>query len=102
MAVQVEKWIELIRVRSSDAALSEAMPTLEANVREIESSLGDGETFFLKHALYDGDLAVVLVWMNGAPPKKSREGLILAEQLGQLGSVDHAVWIPTQKQGEAR
>ena len=99
MAVQAEKWIELIRVRSSEATLAEAMPTLETSVRDVESGLTQGETFFLKHALYDGDLAVVLVWTNGAPAEKSREGLLLAEQLGQLGSVDHAVWIPTHKEG---
>ena len=52
----------------------------------------------MQHAIYEGDLAVVLVWIaRGHRPVKSREGLMIAEQLQRLGSVDHAVWIPAEK-----
>lgn len=92
------KWIELIRVRSSETRLEAAMPTLEEQVREIETSIGNVETFFLRHALYNGDLAVVVIWRNESEPRSTRAGLMVAEQLQKLGSVDHAVWIPTQRE----
>lgn len=88
------KWIELIRVRSSADVLLEAMPALTEQIKGIEGVASDAETFFMQHALYDGDLAVVIVWRNHAEPRKSREGLMVAERMQALGSIDHAVWIP--------
>jgi len=93
------KWIELIRVRSSEALLSAAMPALRDQVGHLESSLHHAEILFMRHALYNGDLAVVVVWRDGSPAKKSREGLLLAERLQRLGPIDHAVWIPTERDG---
>lgn len=90
------KWIELIRTRSSGTVLQAAMPSLEQHVREIVTTARSAETFFLKHALYDGDLAVVVVWRNKIAPRKTREGLLVAEQLQRLGSIEHAVWIPAE------
>lgn len=92
------KWIELIRVRSSDAALRTAMPSLRSQVREIEETVPETETFFLRHALYDGDLAVVVVWRTEVAPRKSREGLMVADALKKIGTVDHAVWQPTEEE----
>ncbi len=91
------KWIELIRVRSAEATLRSAMPVLEEQVEGIAASTPDAETFFLQHALYDGDLAVVVVWQTDVPPAKSREGLMVADSLQGLGSVDHAVWLPVDQ-----
>lgn len=90
------KWVELIRVRSSADAVKEAIPSLKEKISEISQSTNAEETFMAHHALYDGDLSVVVVWNNDADPIKSREGLLLAEQLQQLGPVDHAVWIPVK------
>ena len=93
-----EKWIELIRVRSSTAHLEAAMPELEAQVAELEATTEGAETYFLRHALYDGDLAVVVIWRRlRCEPRATREGLLVAERLQRLGSVDHAVWVPTEK-----
>ena len=92
------KWIELVRVRSSGAALRAAMPALQAQIREIEGSVPGAETYLLQHALYDGDVAVVVVWRTNAEPRKSREGLMVAEQLKKLGPVDHAVWLPAKEE----
>ena len=92
-----EKWIELIRVRSSETRLRAALPTLETQVRDIEAAAEGAETHFLRHALYDGDLAVVVIWRNTREPRASREGLLVAESLKRLGSVDHAVWVPTER-----
>jgi cell division inhibitor SulA len=91
------KWIELIRVRASAAALQEAMPLLQKQVKDIERSTSGVETFFMQHALYHGDLAVVLVWLNKVGTQKTREGLMVAARLQDLGPVDHAVWIPVEK-----
>ena len=90
------RWIEQIRVRSSASALQEAMPDLLKRVKVIEEGACDAETYFMQHALYDGDLAVVLVWINDVKPQKTREGMMVAEQLQGLGPIDHAVWIPAE------
>ena len=95
------KWIELIRVRSSAERLQEGMSSLVAQTQEIESSAEGAETFFLRHALYDGDLAVVVVWRNPSAPQKTRAGLMVAEQLQELGPVEHAVWVPAAKDATA-
>jgi hypothetical protein len=79
------------------AALHEAMPSLLQQVQEIEESASGAETSFMRHALYDGDLAVVVVWKDGSKPQKTREGLMLAERLQELGLIDHAVWLPAEK-----
>ena len=91
------KWIELIRVRSSGATLRAALPSLTEQIHELERSRPDVETHFLQHALYDGDLAVVVIWRGGAPAAKTREGFLVAQSLEGLGTVDHAVWIPTNE-----
>ena len=88
------KWIELIRVRSSVAALKVAMPSLQKHINQIDEATNGAETFFMQHALYDGDLAIVLVWMNDVEPQQTREGLMVAERLQELGPIDHAVWVP--------
>ena len=91
------KWIELIRVRSSPATLERAMPALARQVRDIERSSPDIETHFMQHALFAGDLAIVVIWQTQTPPGKTREGLLLAEGLEHIGTVDHAVWVPTSQ-----
>jgi hypothetical protein len=88
------KWIEQIHVRSSSGALQEAMPGLVEQLVRVEETACGAETFLMQHALYDGDLAVVVVWRNESAPQKTREGLMVAMMLQQLGPVDHAVWIP--------
>ena len=95
-------WIELIRVRSSASALTEAMPSLSNLIDEIEKSVTEAETFFMQHALYDGDLAVVVVWQGDKEPQKTREGLMLAQKLQTLGTIDHAVWIPAKNKTKGK
>ncbi len=89
------KFIELIRVRSSAMELGAVVPGLQTMVAEIGESESPAETFILQHALYDGDLAVVIVWPNSDTPETTREGLLVADFLARIGSVDHAVWVPT-------
>lgn len=86
------KWIEQIRVRSTPETLKKAVPQFVQQLEMIERGTDEVESFVMQHALYEGDLAIVLVWRNGSPPQKTREGFMLAEQLKQLGAIDHAVW----------
>ena len=88
------KWIEMIRVRSSASQLQQALPGLEDQVGNVETRTPDIETFFLRHALYDGDLAVLLIWRSNDNPHLTREGLLIADRMKTIGCVDHAVWIP--------
>ena len=76
------------------------MPSLLAQIVQIGASI-DAETLFMRHGLYEGDLAVVLVWVNDVAPQKTREGLMVAQRLSEIGSVDHAVWVPAEFQAKA-
>lgn len=82
------KWVEMIRVRSSPGRLDEALPGLVQLLSELAC-----ESQLLRHGLYEGDLAALLIWPDGTPAR-SREGTLLAQRLGQHGAIDHAVWIP--------
>ena len=95
------KWLELIRVRSSVATLEGAAPALRRNVNELGGSVPDAEILFLRHGLYDGDLAIAIVWRTRETPKRTQLGAVLASELQTLGSVDHAVWIPTSEPAKA-
>ena len=90
-------WIEMIRVRSTALMLDAGMVTLQSIVKDMEENVREAHPFFMQHALYDGDLAIVIIWNNSLKPEKSREGLMLVNRLEKLGAVDHAVWIPTGK-----
>ena len=92
--MRATKWIEQIRVRSSEAALEGAIPALRKRVDEIAASLPDAEPLILQHGLYRGDLSIVVIWRSERRAEKSRDGLLVAEELGGLGPVDHSVWVP--------
>ena len=88
------KWIEQIRLRSSASALLAVAPDLQDRLQNLSRPHANAEAFVLQHAVYDGDLAVVVVWQADGPPQKSREGHLVADQLRRLGTVDHSVWCP--------
>ena len=88
------KWVEFIRVRSSEATLRDALPSLEHHAADISRDHDGADASVLRHALYDGDLAVVIVWRTDSDPKESLPGLMVAQSLARLGSVDHSVWCP--------
>ena len=89
------KWIEQLRVRSSAQELDRALPALTKIIDAINASKDAAEAFVMQHAVYDGDLTVVVVWRKNVPSMKTREGSIIAEYLKDYGPVDHAAWIPT-------
>ncbi len=86
------KWMEMIRVRSSAGSADAAAPLLAEETRELGKVAGVSEALVLRHTLYGGDLAVVLVWDDARKPVKTREGLLMAQGMQRYGSVDHAVW----------
>ena len=86
------KWMEMVRLRSSDGGHSAALDAVTSQLEEIRSVLPATEVFLLQHALYEGDIAAVLVWNNEGLPAQTREGLLIAETLRRFGVVDHAVW----------
>ncbi len=88
------KWMEIVRMRSSETGLTAAWSSLEDAVSEVRQVKGLDEAFILQHAMYNGDLAIVLVWDNERQPVKTREGILIAEQSKRHGSVEHAIWIP--------
>ena len=90
------KWIEFIQVRSSPLALKGYLPLLTSELDKLKHSEIGVETFVMQHGLFDGDMAIVLLWNNKKSPVKTREGLLLAELLQQCGQTAHAVWIPVQ------
>ena len=101
MSHEPTKWIELIRLRSSADVLRAALPSLEVELAATEEATPLADAFVMTHALYSGDLAVVLVWRTDDLPDKSREGLLLARRLRELGPVEHAVWVPVRVTGES-
>lgn len=86
------KWMEMVRLRSSLGVREDIISAIADQLAEIEDGCRDVEVMLLQHALFDGDLAALLVWHNEREPVRSREGLLLAQNLQQHGSVDHAVW----------
>ena len=88
------KWLEIVRMRSSEAGITAAWSSLEDAVRKVKKEEGLDEAFILQHAMYNGDLAIVLIWDNERCPVKTQEGILLAEQSKRHGSVEHAIWIP--------
>jgi len=95
------RWIEMIRMRSSSGWPEQDWRSLAAQVREIAAeTTGMRDVMVFKHALFDGDLAIVLVWDNDRQPVRTREGLLLADSLQRHGMVDHAVWMAAPGFGE--
>ncbi len=92
-------WVEAIRVRSSATALEKAATALNNEVKKINELVSVEKAFIMQHAKYDGDLIVFMLWNNEVKPDKTREGLMIAERLQELGTIDHAVWIPAKKIG---
>jgi len=87
------KWVEMIRVRSSTdgiAILSDGLPRIITTLRKKEEIQ---DAILLIHALYLGDLAVILIWKGDGQPKKSSDGIFLATHFREYGTVEHAVWL---------
>ena len=86
------KWIEMIRVRSGSEVLEAIHENTNRLIGEIRKTSGATDILILQHALYEGDMSVILVWDNDLTPSRTHEGLIISENLKYHGVIDHAVW----------
>lgn len=85
------QWIEFVHVRASAAGMEWDLSSLNAQLALCRSEQL-AEVSVVKHALYPGDLAVILTWQNDRHPVKTREGMAIAEYLNRFGAVEHGVW----------
>ena len=87
------KWAEMIRVRSSAEGVTDLYNGLSQVISRLRKKSGIQDAILLIHALYVGDLAIILLWKNDSKPVKSPEGVSLANSFKEYGTVEHAVWI---------
>lgn len=87
------KKIEMVRVRSSRRTITEIMPFLIDYLREIKASLPENDVKVMHHGLNQGDIAVFIVRQDIRDRHKSREGLLIAEILHEIGALTHSVWL---------
>ena len=87
------KWAEMIRVRSSADGIADLYSGLPQIMSAIRKKMDIKEALLLIHALYVGDLAVILIWHGPGSPGRSNEGILLANNFEEYGTVEHAVWL---------
>jgi len=87
------RWVEMIRVRSSAAGIAYLNSELPGVMTTLRQKAGIEDAFLLIHALYSGDLAVILIWNGAGKPGKSPDGIFLANDFAEYGTVEHAVWL---------
>ena len=87
------KWIEFLGVNGSRRNIE----LLETNLPEKLGQLVDAEGFergiLLSLAMDQTQLVVILAWERDGSPRKTREGLLLAEYLELFGLVNHKLLI---------
>ncbi len=86
------KWIEMIRLRSCVEEVKRAMTIIGEQRSQIKRETSVSDVIVLNNKLVEGDLAVILSWENDRQPVRTREGLLVAEELSKIGMVDHSVW----------
>ena len=87
------KWAEMIRVRSSADGIADLYSGLPQVISTLREKTEIKDALLLIHALYVGDLAVILIREGTEKPKKSSEGIFLADKFEEYGTVEHAVWL---------
>ncbi len=87
------KKIEMLRVRSTSEAVSEAMPSIMASIEDLSSVLDVSDVQIMEHTIYQGDIAVFILWEKSGVPEKSEGGLMIAERLQEIGALNHFVWL---------
>ncbi len=85
--------IEMVRVRSTPEAVSEAMPTIKKRIDSLRRELVAGDIRVMQHNTYLGDISVFIVWDSDRGSEKSREGLLMAEILQEIGAQNHFIWL---------
>lgn len=87
------KWVEMIRVRSTSDGITSLYSGLSQEISKLREKSEIEDVVLLVHALYVGDLALILLWKGSGKPKKSSAGISLAKSFEEYGTVEHAVWM---------
>ncbi len=85
--------VEMIRVRSTTEEIADLYNGLSQVISDLRKITDIRDAILLIHALYVGDLAVILIWKELEPPKKTPEGIVLANTFEEYGTVEHSVWM---------
>ncbi len=89
------RWIEVISVR---LAGEPDMPAIRGMLKDC-GALSGGMTptglNLYSHATVESDVSIHIHWDREHPgiPRKSPQGLRIADTLGEFGMVNHALWI---------
>ncbi len=86
------KWIEIVQVRTGIEDGGPGLQVLRRHAQGLRGTVGLLLITVVKHTLYQGDIAAVLVWENERAADKTREGYALADAMAHYGLTQHAVW----------
>ena len=87
------KKLEMIRVRSTPNATDEILSLLTDHINSLQEGSKSFEIKLMQHGRYYGDIAILIIWESAKNPNKSREGLLIAEVLQEIGALSHIVWL---------
>lgn len=88
--------VEEIRVRLSVGTRDEVLGLLWQS-QSSSADLAERVTMCLcRHAGYETDICVFVMWHHRIPARGSPEGIRIAAGLGCFGSVRHTVWYVVQ------
>lgn len=92
-------WFEFIRLSTTAERARELSPVLAGTARELRQTSGVSECFLLRHASYEGHLALALVHRDAGRAEQTMAALAVADHLRNFGMVDHQVWslVPTEE-----
>lgn len=85
-------WFEFIRLSTTAERARELSPVLAGTARELRQASGVSECFLLRHASYEGHLALALVHRDSGRAEQTMAALAVADHLRNFGMVDHQVW----------
>jgi len=88
------KWIEIIELRSLKNETDMIKQELRGPFSETDKEDGLKEIRLYYHMLVKTDLSIHLYWENKEnKPGESALGLRFASALGELGRMNHSIWI---------
>ena len=88
------KWIEIIELRSLKNETDKIKQELRGPFSETDKKNGLKEIRLYYHMLVETDLSIHFYWEHKEnKPGKSSLGLRLASAIGELGRVNHSIWI---------
>ena len=85
--------VEMVRVRSTPEAVCDAMSSITECLENMRTTTSASDIKIFRLSRYEGDLAVFIFWDHSTTREKSREGLMVAEILQQIGAFNHFVWV---------